>query len=365
MRDVTGAGCNVPGVPTRDNLPLHTFTGANTFIPDVLPGMFPGDVNATALQTVKTDAISLLQKAATLDVTPTSTGITVRVTNETAHKLPSGYPEGRHIWLHVKAVDGGGATVYESGHYEPTTGELTRDADAKVYEIHPGMSSLMSSITGLPSGPSFHFVLNDTVFMDNRIPPRGFTNAAFETIQSPPVDYSYPDGQYWDDTEYNLPATAASVTVTLYYQSTSKEYIEFLRDANTTNSVGQDLYDAWVAQGRATPVAMATETTPVDITTAVGDEAYAFTLGANHPNPFRSETAISFVLADQGPAELVIFDVQGRKIRTLHSGMSAPGPYTLTWNGRDDRGTEVSAGIYFYRLTQGRQQLSDRMVLLH
>ena len=68
------------------------------------------------------------------------------------------------------------------------------------------------------------------------------------TIQSPPVGYTYADGQYWDDTAYVLPAERGSCAVTLYYQTTSKEYIEFLRDENVTNSVGQELYDAWVAR---------------------------------------------------------------------------------------------------------------------
>jgi hypothetical protein len=122
------------------------------------------------------------------------------------------------------------------------------------------LSPALAAALGLPAGPSFHFVLNDTVTFDNRIPPRGFTNAAFAEIQSAPVGYAYADGQYWDDTLYDLPASVASVTVRLYYQTLSKEYVEFLRDENDTNSAGQALYDAWVAHGRSQPVLMA-ETT--------------------------------------------------------------------------------------------------------
>ena len=83
-------------------------------------------------------------------------------------------------------------------------------------------------------------MLNDTVYFDNRIPPRGFTNAAFEAVQSPPVAYSYADSQYWDDTKYIFPPEAASVRVTLYYQTTSKEYIEFLKDAGLNLKVEID-----------------------------------------------------------------------------------------------------------------------------
>ena len=54
------------------------------------------------------------------------------------------------------------------------------------------------------------------VVKDNRIPPQGFTIAAFEAFGGAPVDCNYVDGQYWDDTYYDLPAGIASAEVTLY-----------------------------------------------------------------------------------------------------------------------------------------------------
>ena len=159
--------------------------GGNTFIPDVLPLMYPGEVNVTELQAAKARAITMLQLAATLQVTPQSYGVRVRVTNETGHKLPSGYPEGRRIWLSVTAKDPSGTVVFQSGVYNASTGELFHDEQLKVYEIHAGLSPALAGALGLPAGPSFHFVLNDSVYMDNRIPPRGFLNAAFAAVQSP------------------------------------------------------------------------------------------------------------------------------------------------------------------------------------
>ncbi|NIW49192.1 MAG: hypothetical protein GWN30_31830, partial [Gammaproteobacteria bacterium] len=118
------------------------------------------------------------------------------------HKLPSGYPDGRRIWINLKVYDASGALIKESGAYDNVTGVLTHDTEAKIYEIKPGLSEDVASILGLTAGPSFHFVVNNMIYFDNRIPPRGFTNANFEMIQSPPVGYSYADGQYWDETEY-------------------------------------------------------------------------------------------------------------------------------------------------------------------
>ncbi|NNF07662.1 MAG: T9SS type A sorting domain-containing protein [Candidatus Eisenbacteria bacterium] len=310
----------------------------------------------------------MLQLAATLEVENKDFGISVRVYNETAHKLPSGYPEGRRIWLNVVAKDSLGATVYESGAYNFATGELTHDEDSKIYEIHPGLSPSLASALSLPSGESFHFVLNDTVYFDNRIPPRGFTNANFETIQSAPVAYAYADSQYWDDTDYYLPAESDSVTVTLYYQTTSKEYIEFLRDENTTNSAGQDLYDAWVAAGKAAPVVMEQATLKVDVTETVGlpeDPAtpVSFGLSPSYPNPFKDRIQIHYNLPQKEHVHLEVFDVAGRRVKVLVDQWQRPDRYDLEWDGRDQRGRRSASGIYFIHFRAGGKTQTQRLVL--
>jgi hypothetical protein len=263
MRDVTGVGCNKPGVPIREDLPLHDQTGGNAFIPNLIESLFPGEPDTAALNAGIQRATYMLHNAVTLTLTVMEQKAgylaLVEVTNETGHKLPSGYPEGRRMWLNVKAYDTTATLIYESGAYDPETGVLTHDPDLKLYEIKPGISEALAPIVDLPAGPSFHFVLNDTIYKDNRIPPRGFTNANFETIQSPPIGYSYADGQYWDDTEYLLPDSATLVVVTLYYQTTSKEYVEFLRDENGTNDWGIIFYDLWATNGKSAPVSMATQ----------------------------------------------------------------------------------------------------------
>jgi PKD repeat protein len=264
LQDVTGMGCNKKGAQVRNDLPLHDMTGGNTFIPTILDQLWPGEVNQAALDAGIQRATGMLQSAATMDmtVTPATGGYTATVTvvNETGHKLPSGYPEGRRIWINLQAFNAADDVIYESGAYDPATGELTHDADAKIYEIEPGLTQGLADILSLPSGIGFHFVVNDTIFSDNRIPPRGFTNAAFSAIQSPPVGYSYPDGQYWDDTQYPIPSGATKIVATLYYQTTSKEFVEFLRDQNVTNDWGDVFYGLWNTNGKSAPVAMNTVT---------------------------------------------------------------------------------------------------------
>jgi len=257
MRDVTGKGCNKNYAPVRDDLPLHDMTGGNTFIPTLIDLIYPGEADTDALNAGILRTRDMLQHAATFELTVNqmNSEVTVKVTNETGHKLPSGYPEGRRIWINLKAFNSVTAQYYESGFYEPSTGVLDK-TDTKIYEIKPGLTPAIASLLGLTPGHSFHFVLSDTVYSDNRIPPRGFTNANFEAIQSPPVGYTYSDGQYWDETMYQLPFIPDSVDVTLYYQTTSKEYVEFLRDENVTNNAGQLMYDLWDQNGKSAPEVM-------------------------------------------------------------------------------------------------------------
>jgi hypothetical protein len=260
MRDVSGVAANKTTAVYRDDLPLHDLTGGNTFIPVLVQQTHPGEVNQSALDSGIVRAERMLTRAASLDLNVTesedSFTATVRVTNETGHKLPSGYPEGRRIWVNLIAKDINGDTLYESGHYDQNTGILDHDSDVKIYEIKPGLDATIATLTGYEEGPSFHFALNNKIFSDNRIPPRGFTNSAFESIQSPPVGYTYADGQYWDETEYSLPLSTINIVVRLYYQILTKEYVEFLRDENTSNNAGDTLYNLWAANGMSPPVLM-------------------------------------------------------------------------------------------------------------
>ena len=256
MRDVTGQGCN-QSPPVRSDLPLHDQTGGNTWLPGLLGDLYPGEVDEAALQDGIGRARYMLQNAAELDVAQEDSDLQVTVTNHTGHKLPTGYPEGRRMWLNVKFYDAAMALVSESGAYDSSTGVLTHDAEAKIYQTEPGLDAITAPLVGVPEGPSFHFVLNNKIFKDNRIPPRGFTNAAYADFGGSPADYSYADGQYWDDTIYAIPPGATSAEVTLYYQSTSKEFVEFLRDENATNGKGQEIYDLWNDNGKCPPEVMA------------------------------------------------------------------------------------------------------------
>jgi hypothetical protein len=264
LRAVVGYGANtnvIADVPLRNDLPLHDMTGGSTWVLGLLTNLYPTEVtNIAAIQAGIARATYMLTNAATLAVGDSNDVLIVTVTNECGHKLPTGYPEGRRIWINVKFYDQANTLLYESCAYNPTNGVLTRDAEAKVYEVHPGIDTNISGILGLDPAPSLHFVLNNKIYEDDRIPPRGFINTTFAAFGGEPVGYSYADGHYWDDTDYNLPVGTTRVDVRLYYQSTSKEFVEFLRDENHSNTNGQAMYDLWNDNNKCPPTLMAQTT---------------------------------------------------------------------------------------------------------
>jgi hypothetical protein len=71
------------------------------------------------------------------------------------------------------------------------------------------------------------------------------------------------------------------------------------------------------------------------------------------PNPFERSTTVVFALAQTGPASVRVFDVAGRNVRTLVSGVQPAGERVLAWDGRDDQGGRLGAGVYMLRLEAG------------
>jgi hypothetical protein len=264
MPDTDGTACQpFLGGAVREDLPQHDFAGANSWVPRAIYSLdssqllYPDThVNGQPLYVFEAAIArnkAMLRAASDLALSRSGNDLVARITNQTGHKLPTGYGEGRRMWINVRFF-AGRQLLLEHGHYDHATAELT--TNTKVYKLSLGLDAAMAALTGLPAGSSFHFALNNRIVKDNRIPPRGFDNAAFEAGQAQPVDASYADGQHWDDTLFLIPAGATHAVVRVYYQTTSKAYIEFLRDENTTDSRGDIAYDEWVAAGKSKPVLM-------------------------------------------------------------------------------------------------------------
>jgi hypothetical protein len=319
LRPVTGPGCNKKGAPIRSDLPLHDMTGGNYWIADAIQwqdqqGKLLLGGGLTALQNAALDdgqirAMKQLAEAASLNV-----GVDkVRINNLTGHKLITGYPEGRRMWLNIKWYDNNGAMLREDGEYGPIGVTVTDsagvsheveslldlyDPNTKIYEAHYGMTSewaaqlvALGKDTSMPLGfdrysgnvdytlgnlasasgtvhETFHFVLNNAVVKDNRIPPYGMSYDEARKRNALPVpatQFGNPGTggtyDYFDEVTLNPPADAVWAEIDLLYQSTSWEYIQFLYLANRGENAflgqeGINMLDAWLNTGMAKPYVM-------------------------------------------------------------------------------------------------------------
>jgi hypothetical protein len=326
MWPATGKGCNKNGFPSRTDLPMHDQTGAAHWMPDAVLYMnTKGTLRmGGGLTTLQKDALAagkvraqqMIQSAASLTASQLSGNLVVRVTNLTAHKLISGYPEGRRMWLNVKWYDSGQNLVREEGAYG-TIGRTAPDLagvqhsvqslldpdGTVVYEAGMGMDQAwaakltslgypsnlaltydrmtdapghtLGELASSPAGTKFHtlhFVLNNTMVDDDRIPPYGFRYDDAKTRNALPVPATQfgnpgPGGtfNYWDDRPLPIPANAVSAQVRLYYQQTSWEYVQFLWKQNDglntfLKDEGKNLLDAWLNTGMCAPIQIAATT---------------------------------------------------------------------------------------------------------
>ena len=85
---------------------------------------------------------------------------------------------------------------------------------------------------------------------------------------------------------------------------------------------------------------------------------------AARPNPFSPSTTLSYDLPAEGPVQVAVYDVKGRRVAMLRNVLEGAGRHTVSWDGKDERGTPVATGVYFARVTAAGSSQSLKMVLL-
>jgi FlgD Ig-like domain len=95
------------------------------------------------------------------------------------------------------------------------------------------------------------------------------------------------------------------------------------------------------------------------------EEISGYTIFQNYPNPFNPSTTIRFQCARRVVGRLIVYDLNGREVRTLVSGELTAGDHSVVWDGTTKRGLRVSSGVFFCCLEVGSLRLSRIMVLLH
>ena len=87
-------------------------------------------------------------------------------------------------------------------------------------------------------------------------------------------------------------------------------------------------------------------------------------LQQNAPNPFNSQTVISWFQLQSGPARLEVFALTGQRVAVLHVGPNQAGMHRLSWDGRDDQGRPLASGVYVYRLLTSAGAQTRKLTLL-
>jgi len=321
MMPAVGKGSSYFTAPLRLDVPTHDLTGGNTTVGKMIlnldargklilgGGLSPFDERG--IEDGEDRARLMLKRAARLELS----GNNLRVYNLTGHKLFTGYPEGRRMWLNIRWYDAADNLVREDGRYGNKQVQIAgrnlsvktlldpHDPNSKLWHVEGGMtqewaaqlvgmgidpnialsydttnSSVLQTLGGLaaqPIGtvePTLHFVFNNIVLADNRIPPYEFSYDEANTRNCLPM----PDSQYgnpgvggtyahYDDITLNPPSAAVRGAIRLIYQTTSWEYIQFLFLANDGSvpflaNTGLDLAKAWYQTGMSQPEVMASIT---------------------------------------------------------------------------------------------------------
>jgi MYXO-CTERM domain-containing protein len=292
------AVADMPGCTQHVNLQSHPvggrrhdLVGANRFMVELLRSEFgssgTNDIADLFFNTTLDNMDAFLPTSATVELTAPAevdiaegiSALGVRVINNTGHKLPTGYSEGRVMWLEVTA-EYAGEIVYSSGLWDQARG-IQQDAQVRTY---------LAEAEDYADGTKFHLLRNNHWVIDNRIPPAGLT----PNIETDPVGDRYAlqgDGTWpnFDDHSYTFAGApeiadatpgdtsddALLVTVRVRYVINTAEYIAFLGRAG--GDAGAHVADLFDIAGGATPVTLGEATAMIPI---VGFGASADTTGS-------------------------------------------------------------------------------------
>ena len=260
--------------PVRPTPSRHAFVGGNVWGLDaVRAAAAPGELDGldAAFNANRTAALQNLAAAADLQIflpegplpVDTDVPVKVRVFNRTGHKLPTGYADGRRVFLELRVND-----QVVSGAYDGDSGVLLIDAQLAVFE----------AVHGRSDGGLDHLALHDTILKDTRIEPLGFV----PDEDTAPVGITFlrdADGGALGAVELTyrvripgaaLAAGTGTVEARLFHQATTREYVEALAAANGTDGKGDQLLAIWEATGQAAPVLMTTASVSAPLTQASG-----------------------------------------------------------------------------------------------
>jgi hypothetical protein len=140
----------------------------------------------------------------------------------------------------------------------------------------------------------------------------------------------------------------------------------FWFNKNNEMTIPPDSGDIWVIRSAGQKVPCAGNVYRFATPAGIAEVSGRLVTGLTHiaPNPVRSAATICYSLGSKQRVTISLFDVSGRRVKTLVHGIQVPGRYSLTWNGTDDKGRLLSAGIYFVKLEAGQSRSVKKAVLV-
>jgi hypothetical protein len=139
-----------------------------------------------------------------------------------------------------------------------------------------------------------------------------------------------------------------------YYYDSLNCYDMFEEDFGMTDI--QDItLDFWMELSYMGPLAIAGE---------IALQSGQFKLHQAYPNPFNPSTTLKYEMGSAGPVSIDVFDVNGRKIRSLYTGIQTPGQHEVRWDAKNDNGRSMSSGVYLFKVNVNGKMHTAKTLLL-
>ena len=169
------------------------------------------------------------------------------------------------------------------------------------------------------------------------------------------------------------PALSTSVSMSLasQFKNDTLRTLLYSLDGNYVSAGSRHLFEISSGSYQNITLLSAELVTPngarIEVTIGAEKEASLpgdYSLSQNYPNPFNPSTKISFAIPLAGNVALSIYDILGRRVRSLTDERYEAGKHEVFWDGKDDSGSSVASGVYFYRLATKDKVISKKMTLV-
>lgn len=369
--------------PDRTPFWRHTFVGGNFYMQKLLRN----NIDSLGLTAESEHFDSTLArteyglKELSIELTTSASyqndflAVKLYLKNLTGHKIPTGIPF-RRMWIHLKAEQGAGNVVFESGQWDATGKIINYNSD---YEPHYDVINSEDQVqvyegvfVNDEQQVTYTLLRAAEYIKDNRLPPVGFitTHPSYDSVKivgnaNDDTNFNkygtYQGGTGGDSVTYLIPAlpnTAYTITAEVCYQTVKTQLVDHIRPINNGDiNRFVNMYDALPN----IPFIMKQEVLDF-ITTDVEEEnslVKEFSLEQNYPNPFNPITSIQYAIGSRQFVTLKIYDLLGNEMTTLVNKEQLAGNYEVEFSADG-----LTSGIYLYKLQAGEFSQVRKMILL-